>query len=382
MSPAVEWIRALATDIGSRRPTSPGEREAAELVAGRLRAEGLEAELEDFVGYSTFAVPFAVVEALGLAAALPRRRPLLRTALGAAAVSILATEGGLVHTPLSDALSRRPSQNVVATIEPRGAAERTLCLVCHLDTSRSGLMFHPRTVRFLNPMISFHAAAVLIASAAPILERIRIARPVVSAARIALLAGFALLAERERRGEDVPGANDNASGTAIAAVLALEAARGPLESTRIVFLATGCEESGLLGMRAFLRSRDTSGWIFLNFDSLGGPATLRYIEREGVVQRWPADAKLVELARRVARTNPDLGLEPADAPIGLTYDATAVLVRGGRALTFVAGDNGVIPNYHHPSDTAENVDSATVARALEAGREMVAAIERGEADQR
>jgi hypothetical protein len=133
-------------------------------------------------------------------------------------------------------------------------------------------------------------------------------------------------------------------------------------------------------MQAFLRSRDTSNWLFLNFDSLGGPATVRYIEREGMVKKWPADTKLLGLAQRVAEARPDLGLEPAREPIGLTYDATAVLARGGRALTFVAGDDGRIPHYHHPSDTAANVDPATVGRALEAGREMVAAIDRGEAD--
>ena len=52
----------------------------------------------------------------------------------------------------------------------------------------------------------------------------------------ALAAGLALLAERELRGEDVPGANDNASGVAVVAELAAElapaaACRAPASSS-------------------------------------------------------------------------------------------------------------------------------------------------------
>ena len=72
----------------------------------------------------------------------------------------------------------------------------------------------------------------------------------------------------------------------------------------------------------------------------------------------PPRAMLLQVARRsaaararrarCARERPELGLEPLDAPIGLTYDSTAVLARGGRAMTLVAGDGGRIPNYHQP----------------------------------
>ncbi len=378
---AMALIEALASEVGPRRPTSAAERDAAELVSRRLRDAGVGADLETFSGYSTFAAPAALIGALALLPAmLPSHRRLLPLSAGAAAVATMISEGGLVRTPVSDALARRPSQNVVATIEPRGGPQRTLCLVCHLDTSRSGLLFDPRFVAFLNPWIALQSAAVLTASLAVLLARARVGRAALTGARALVAAGLGLLAERELRGVDVPGANDNASGVGVAAQLAGEVAHEPLESTRVVFLATGCEESGLLGMQAFLRSHETAGWLFLNFDSVGGPATLRYIEREGMVQKWPADPRLISLARRLRSRRPELGLEPATQPIGLTYDATAVLARGGRALTFVAGDGGVIPNYHWPSDTAANVDPGCIARALTAGREMVAAVDRGEAD--
>ena len=130
---------------------------------------------------------------------------------------------------------------------------------------------------------------------------------------------------------------------------------------------------------AFLRSHDTGGWLFVNFDNVGGDATLRYVTREGVGIRWDADPLLVALAGRIAHDRPELGLRPSDGPIGLTYDASPVLARGGRGITFVAGDGGVIPDYHWPTDTTENVDPGALTRALEVGREMLTRIDRGEA---
>lgn len=100
------------------------------------------------------------------------------------------------------------------------------------------------------------------------------------------------------------------------------------------------------------------------------------------MQKWDADPALTAIAAQFSAQRPELGLAPAEAQIGLTYDATAVMARGGRALTLVAERDGVIPNYHWPTDTAENLDPALVGRALDVTRELAAAIDRGEADPR
>jgi hypothetical protein len=350
-------------------------------VRERLREGGLDAELQPFQGYSTFAAPFGVILGLAVAPALiPRRRRAARSALALASAAGLATEGGLIRTPLSDLLARSSSQNVVATVEPRGEVERTVCLVCHLDTSRSGLMFDPRFVRHLNRWLLIQSAALMVQATEPVLGRFGLGRAAIGAARAVLVGGLGLLAERELRGQDVPGASDNASGVAVVSELALELAGSPLEHTRVVALMTGCEESGLLGAQAFLRSRDTSGWLFLNVDSVGGPATLRYTLREGLAVTWDCDPALTGIAAAIARTEPELGLEPSEGPIGLTYDVTPVLARGGRGITLVAGDDGVIPNYHWPSDTTENLDPGSLVRTLEVARRIVAAVDQGAAD--
>ncbi|MCD6016759.1 MAG: hypothetical protein K0R41_2236 [Geminicoccaceae bacterium] len=378
---ALAIVATLAGAIGARRPTSRAERVAAEVVRDALGSAGIQSTVEPFRAHPSFGYPFGAIAALASAPALlPRRRRTARGAVAGLGAALLAAEGGLRFTPLSDLLARREGRNVVATIDSRGNAARTLCLIAHMDSSRSGLLFNPALGAQLNRWISLQSVAALLLPSEPLLARTAPGRALVGAARMVTALGLALLVERELRGVDVPGANDNASGVGVVLQIAGEIAATPLESTRIVVLIAGCEEAGLLGTRAFLRSRDTDGWLFLNFDSVGSTATLRYTRVEGVLRRWPCDRRLLSLADDVSRERPELGLERVDRPTGLTYDATAVLARGGRALTFVAADDGRIPNYHQPSDTLASLDHATLARATAAGREMVARIDRGEAD--
>lgn len=375
------WISLLADDIGPRRPTGVAERRAAEVLAEGLSRLGVDARLEAFRGYSSFALPFAITVGTAVAPELlPRRLRRLRAGLAALAAGMLATEGSLRFAPLSDLLSRRPSQNVVATIEPSGTAERTLCLMAHVDTSRSGLMFHPRLVGWMNTWIGLNSAMIVAgALGEPLSGRSPNLRRALRLARAVLLGGLGVLGERERRGVDVPGANDNASGVAVVATLAAELAAEPLASTRVVVCLTGCEEAGTLGARAFLREHETEGWLFLNVDNVGGSGSVRYLRREGVIARWDADPGLIAAAESVARAEPGLRMASEDAPAGLTYDSSPVHARGGRALTLSVQD-GFIPNLHRPSDTVANVDLGGVRRTLRAARGIAAAVDAGLAD--
>ena len=48
-------------------------------------------------------------------------------------------------------------------------------------------------------------------------------------------------------------------------------------------------------------------------------------------------------------------------------------------MTLSAQDE-TIPNLHWPTDTPENLDREVLRRSLEVGRELIAAVDRGEAD--
>jgi hypothetical protein len=364
---AEEIVALLADEIGPRRPTSAAEERAATALAERLGSVGAQTRIQPFRGVSTF----AWAQAVPLAAALLRPGP-LGLVLGAA-------EAELRLQLLTRLVSRRASQNVLASVEPKGDAVRTVALVSHLDSSRSGLLFHPALAPHLRRLLDASSAALLVVGLAPVLRRWRIGRAAVSAARAFAAFGLGLLAERELRGHDVPGANDNASGVAVSAAVLGELARAPLASTRVVMVATGCEESGTVGMRAFLQRTDTTGWLFVNLDGVGAPATLRYLPREGVGRVYSADPGLLELCARLERDRPELGLRRAERLVGLTYDATPVLARGGRAITLSAQDE-TIPNYHTPADNTANLDAGTLGRAHAVVRALLDAIDAGGAD--
>jgi hypothetical protein len=376
---AMATIAELAEEVGPRRPTGAGERAAAEALVERLRAAGLDAETERFAGYSTFAMPFAVILATALApTVMPRRWRVPRIGAAILAAAGLLSEGSLLRTPISRALSRRPSRNVVAAIEPRGEPQRTLCLMAHMDSSRSGIIFHPRVVAWMPRWIAAASVLVLVQAALEPFASRPSAWRLLSLARGGLLASLGLLAERELRGVDVAGANDNASGCGVVIALASRLAADPPTSTRIIALLTGCEEAGTLGAQAFRDSRDTSGWLFLNFDNVAGPGSVRFLRREGVIAKWSADAGMVAAAKRISERRPELRMAAEDSPAGLTYDSSPIHAAGGRALTISVQD-GFIPDLHQPSDVLANVVPDGVARTLAAGAEMVAAIDRGEA---
>jgi hypothetical protein len=374
-------IHLLASEIGPRRPCSPAEHAAADRLAAWLRAREVEARTEAFRGYSSFALPYAVLFTASLAGGLlerSRRRGWRRGGHGLALASVVAAalEGDLRRTPLSNALARHPSVNVVGRVPSAGPARRRVCLCGHLDTTRSGLIFHPRVVRHLQRLLQVPALSSLVL-AAPVLRRMPAGPAVHGAALGGMLFSLAMLAERELRGQDVAGASDNASGAAVALQLAAECAAAPLPHTEVDVLVTSCEESGLLGAQAYARrhSARAAETTFLNFDTVGGNVPLTYILREGTgALTRPAPPHLVELIERIAARRPELGLRPATTTPGLPTDATPMRARSWEAITLLA-QGETIPNYHWPTDTCDHIAPHTVDRALEAGRELLRALD-------
>jgi acetylornithine deacetylase/succinyl-diaminopimelate desuccinylase-like protein len=380
---ALELIRALASDIGPRRPCSEAERRAADLLVNWLQEHGIEARTEPFRGYASLGYPYGLIFATALAGGLlQRKRSHLRRlgdVLTASSALTGAVEADLRRTPLSDALSRGTSVNVIAHVPAAAEPRQRVCLCAHLDTTRSGLMFHPAIVAHLARLLQIPVGASLLLVADPLIRRLPVARRLHVLGIAGAVLALVLLAERELRGSDVPGANDNASGCAVTAQLIAECAASPLEHTEVGLLVSGCEESGLLGAQAYARTHHARAkrTIFVNFDSVGGDAPLTYILREGsATLTRPASPRLVEIAATIARSRPDLGLVGARTTPGLPTDATVMRALGYEAITFLA-QTDTIPNYHWPTDTYENLAPATIARALEVGREMLGELDRG-----
>ncbi len=231
-------------------------------------------------------------------------------------------------------------------------------------------MFHPSVTPSLGKLVEATTAAVLVNALSTLLPGRRAVRSAGSLARAAIAAATAVVLHREVKGINVAGANDNASGVAASLCLARCLVEQPLEQTRVVVLVTGSEESGVIGMREFLASTDTEGWVFLNFDGVSADAPLRVLSRENGPLGPRPDEDLLEAADQVGRRSPELRARPLEDGSGLPYDATPVLVRGGRAISIV-NQEGAIPDYHWPTDTVENVSEAAFGRAVRFACELI-----------
>lgn len=374
--------RLLALEIGPRRPCSQAEHAAAEAIRDWLAERRIEARLQPFRGYASFGYPFGAILGVALAGGLlQKRRPLLGTSIVAASIAAAALEQDLRRTPISDLFSTRDSANVVATIRPTDRVRQRVVLCGHMDSTRSGLMFHPAAIGHLPTFIRLPGMGSALLATWPLIRRLPGGGLLRRAAIGALASSLALLVERELRGVDVPGANDNASGTAIACQLAAEVASAPLRHTQVDVLVTGCEEAGMLGSQAYMRELERTRSagdppvLFLNFDSVGGDVPLTFILREGTATMRDASPRLIGMLEEIADKRPDLTLQAAAATAGLPTDATPALARGYDAVTLLAQSDDGIPNYHWPTDTLGNISPEALDRALETGRELLRALE-------
>ena len=357
--------RTLSEEIGPRPPCSPAEEAAGDLIEAQMKSLGAQPHREWFPSTRSFGPGYGLIFGVSLAgAALARRRPALSSALSVcAAATALAESRFSSRSPLKS-LRRARSSNVFCAIEPEGEPTATVCLVSHMDSSRSGLMFHPAVTSYLGSMVDAVGLSVLVNALAPLLRRLTAGRFAVHAARSMLALALLLVLEREIRGEDVPGANDNASGVGVCLSLARNFRADPLSRTRVVILVTGSEESGVFGMRDFLAGHATADWLFINFDGVGADSRLRVLTSEGgPLTAVRADTGLVGAAAEVGRADPGLAAEPLAGGSGLPYDSTPVLSSGGHAIT-VANQDGAIPNYHWPSDRFAEISKSSFGKAV------------------
>jgi hypothetical protein len=375
---------ALRADVAAlaaidRLPCSPGEREAAEWIAGRLRASGARVAIDDELVHGTYFTPLGILNALGAAgglAVLAGRRKLGALAGGLAVAGIWQDLTGGRKRTLRRFLKRQLTTNVVAEIgDPR--AEHTLVVHAHHDAARTSFIFDQSGARF---MVERFPKLMARTDRWPPLMGLVIGGPVAVALsaltggrRTALLgtafaAGTAVVMADMIRQPVVPGANDNLSGVAVM----LEVARRlqhapPPPGVRVLLLSAGSEEANQEGMLAFARRHfgrlDRDRTSFLCLDTVGS-SQLLLIEGEGFLRmyEYPSEQK-----ERVAAAARDAGV-PLRRGMRFTFatDGLVPLRQGYQAATIGSVTEYLVPaNYHWPTDTADNVDYASVARATD-----------------
>ena len=373
------WLEEL--EAIERPSASDGELEAARWISEQLAGQGLDPKVEVESAHGTYWWPLGIGAGLGVAAGLASlaRRPLLAGVLGAAGLAAIARDFPPHERPLRKALPERDTFNVVCELG-NPDAPNTVVLVAHHDAANSGFVFHPsipdlvsKTGLFrhldTSPMLM---APVLGGPAMAILSALTGSRALGVGSVLLSAGSIGAMADVGLRGV-VPGANDN--GTAVVGLLDL-AARflvDPPESTRIVLLSTGSEESFSEGMLAFGRRHfgemPKDRTFFINMDTIGSPH-LTVLRGEGFLKMYEYPADALALADRTAE---EIGIELfPNLRIRNGTDGLEALAAGYPVVSICSCTEHKQPaNYHWPNDLAENVDFETVVEALDLAEAMV-----------
>ena len=376
-----------------RPSASPGERRAAEWLAGQLRDAGarhvrIEEESE---ANGAFWWPIGLLAGAGALAGLTARRGgqlnrAIAAATGATAAALIADELPPGRRRFRRLLPSRSCHHVLGELGPPDA-ERTIVVMAHHDSAHTAFFFNPAITRAVGEMAPWVfeqndtspplmwptvAGPALIATGAVLgSRRLTGLGTLVSAGTAACMAHIG-------SGDVVPGANDNGTGCVAQLAIALALSERPPENTRVLLLSTSeealCEGMGLFMERhaAELPLRST---FFLCLDTIGSPHLL-VLRGEGMLKLHEYPAKSLELLDSTAE---GLGIELfPNLRLRNATDGIFPLAAGYQCVSVASCNQWKNPsNYHWRTDTPENVDYGTVADAIRLSEAVIRRLDDG-----
>jgi hypothetical protein len=358
-----------------RGSASPGERRAAERLAGELRAAGCrDVRVEEESAHGGYWWPLGLLNAASALAAMLGRLPAALVGGAASAAVYDDVSGGRLWFRRRT-LPHRPTWNVMAELGDPDAP-RTVVFIAHHDAAHSGLVFHPELPRIgmrLVPRLHEQANQSIPIIFGVFLGPLLLAlwglcgRRSLRRAGLFLAGGATAAMANIGTSRVVPGANDNLSAVGAVVALAHELAERPPEGVRVLLLSTGSEEGFMEGMQAFGRRHfgelDRATTEFVCLECVGSPH-LCVVEAEGMLRmRHYTESSREALARAGAEADVELtrGLRTVAATDAL------IALRAGYPTCLLGGvDDTKFPsNYHWPSDVPDNLDWPSIDGAVE-----------------
>jgi aminopeptidase YwaD len=366
---ALEHVRHLADSIGPRPAGSAAEEQAARYIAQVLESYGYRVEEQSF----------AIRPTLTREAELRLRSPVARSVDALAIVFsppgqaeaelVYAGQGQLpefpANTPGRIALVQRGG---ITFAEKVGNAFRAGAVGVIIYNNQPGpfLGVMPQGAALPAVAISQQEGQALLQMLAqgPVRAFLRVAEPAVKTS-YNVVAGPAegpcrLVVGGHYDSVPIsPGANDNASGTAVVLELARVLAGDPRREG-VCFVLFGSEEEGLLGSREFIGR--------LGPEERARLLAMVNLDMVGVGDRWLIVGS-ASLAQEAARTAEALGLayQVGQLPRGFSSDHASFLEAGIAAVFLHRQDD---PRYHSPEDMSLYVE----ARALEEAARLSLAV--------
>ncbi len=391
-----DLLRSVVEELEQipRLPTSPGERQAAELIRGRFSRLGWHCVIEEVEAYRSYAWPMGLLSAGALAAAVAglRKHRVLGTVGGLLAAAGIVDDitGGPMLTRRFF-MRKRQTQNVIAEAGDRDAAV-TLVVVAHHDAAPSGVIFgkevetwladhHPEVIQRMTsnpPMWWLVIAGPALAAAGSALRSQRLLR---TGAGLSLVALLAFLDIGHRRA--VPGANDNLSG--VAALIAAARALGsePPKNVRVLLISMGAEEALQQGVRGFAEQHfpdlPRESTYFVVLDTIGF-RQLVMLEAEGPLRMRDYDTKFKDFVADCAKDSEVQilrGLKSRNST-----DGSVPQRHGYPTVSIVSVDERkLMPHYHLYSDTSENLDYTSIRQATQVVVSVARRLDRAQSQQ-
>lgn len=361
-----------------RASATKNEHKAAEHIYQIMRNIGLIANMEDFRSQQRMTWELVAIMLFFIAAVtLYFYHQVLAMLSGLAGIVLFWGYFTTRFKPLAPLFRFARSSNVVGRLMHSNAPYKVV-VTAHYDTARSGPLWNPKTVANfrLNFLIGF---VVLVALQALLILRLTsfdffMTQWLVLIAGIYIIGHIVVLLISGLKGELVQGASDNASGVAVMLDLASRLKEASFPLMDFWFVATGSEEVGAVGMSNFLKTYSDElpreSTYFINFDNLGS-GTPHYFLGEGMLNFYKFSPELIRAAQKTAQSKAFRAITPATYRIAYT-DAIVPACRGYKAMLFLALDErGLIPNWHWPTDTLENIDFETPQLTADFAMDMI-----------
>ncbi len=380
----VKGITRICNEIGPRKPGSPEELKAQELMAAELKKHCDKVEIEDFTvhrqAFMGF-IPFTVACAIASVFVNAFVNPVISLIIVVLGFIPLLLEFLMYKQFIDPLFKGHPSHNVIATRKAAGETKKRFIVVGHADSQFEWtlnyllggigmkLVLIPAVVGLVADLIIAVISIVMMGTNGALSAEkdhvLMVIGFVIGCIFIPFQLAFLLF---QNPFKSVPGASDNLSGcyVAMSVAKALSDTNVRFENTDVVVICSGSEESGLRGAKAYVKAHEKElkdiETCVVACDTFRDLETMAVYDRDlsGTVKHHWGAKHLVKNAGK----NCGYDLKFESIYLGGS-DAAAFTQKGVPATGFAAMDPTPPRYYHTRLDNVENLREDAIAAGVE-----------------